>query len=364
MGLTRRANLTSSVIGAVQNPTPSDPRVKAQVNILELEINKIKAVKGNVVSFGNLSFGNFGDARAWLETSCQNGKFGFIVDFHTVMEHIHQQITGADSLKQMGQVYKLSLTTIAEAVQMTSFEVSSPRFLTASGAHHVLGNKASYFSYIKTYDNWEEPNNGFKLRLKTELEAFRAHHTETITNSLAPSHPLHNLALASLTESVNWVYGLLNYIDQTYSQYSTGKFGPEKSWHITTKLAVALMVDIATPRQGVSNSFEAGKPKQIASVIFYSVLRSLDKMIAIKKLDYKNAPAVNTELVKFLSLNTSFEAVDKLVISDKLLNSDIMELKKGMAVQTKALSTVGNKLDTLMTTVADLKKRIIKLESK
>ena len=87
-------------------------------------------------------------------------------------------------------------------------------------------------------------------------------------------------------------------------------------------------------------------------------------MIGIKKLDYKNASAVNKELVKFLFMNTSFEAVDKLVISNKLNNTDIMELKKGMAVQKKDLITVGNKLDNLITTMTDLKKRIIKLESK
>ena len=89
------------------------------------------------------------------------------------MEHIFTQITGVDSLKQLEKIYKLKLSTIGEAIQMSSFEVVMPRFLsTVSSTHTLLGSKHSFLSNIKTYADWDEPHNGFKVKWKHELEKF------------------------------------------------------------------------------------------------------------------------------------------------------------------------------------------------
>ena len=79
---------------------------------------------------------------------------------------------------------------------------------------------------------------------------------------------MYSLAVTSLTESVSWVIGLINYIDETYAQYSTGNFGNKKAWHVSTKLATALIQDISTPRRGVINSFQAGAAQSINQIIF------------------------------------------------------------------------------------------------
>ena len=88
---------------------------------------------------------------AWLDLHAPNGNFGYIIDFHTMMEHIHHSITGVDSLKQLQNVYKLKLTTISEALAVTSFEVTSPRFLNTSSVHVVISNEASCFGNISSF---------------------------------------------------------------------------------------------------------------------------------------------------------------------------------------------------------------------
>ena len=93
-----------------------------------------------------------------------------------MMEHINHNITDVDALKQLQTVYKLKLSTLSEALSVTSFEVSIPRFLSNSGAHTVVGNEASYFSHIPSYKDWNNPNSGFKYRLTKELEIFRRSH--------------------------------------------------------------------------------------------------------------------------------------------------------------------------------------------
>lgn len=62
---------------------------------------------------------------------------------------------------------------------------------------------------------------------------------------LAPSSPLYNLAILLFTESVAWISGFIDYIDETYTQYSRGKFGvksqgmlpPSYPWFQSTTLA-------------------------------------------------------------------------------------------------------------------------------
>ena len=284
-----------------------------RVKKLEQDAAKLKGADGVAVAFNNLGFTSRRESDAWLELNAPKDQFGFVVDFHTVMEHIHQQINGVDSLSSLGKLYKLKIKTMSEGVAMTSFETNSPRFLTLSGAHTVVDTEASYFSHIQSFAKWNDPLEGFKKRWKRELSVFRTAHAETLQTHLSPTSEVYFVALASLTESVAWVLGFINYIDETYSQYANGKFGVKKSWHITTKLATALINDIGTPRRGAMNSFKAGDGQHINQTIFYAVVRSLDKMALIQSQNYKGAPAVSTELVKFLSMNTSVEAVDKLI---------------------------------------------------
>ena len=293
-----------------------------------------------------------------------NKEFGYVINFHTLMEHVHQQITGVDSLANLGKLYKLQLQTMSEGVAMTSFEVISPRFLTSTGSHTVIDAEASYFSHISTYAKWNDPLEGFKRRWKQELLNFRQAHAENIQIHLSSTSPLYMLAQTSLSESVAWVTGFINYIDETYNQYNGGKFGTKKSWHVTTKLAMALIKDVGQPRMGAMNSFKAGDAQQVNGVIFYAVLRSLDRMSLILSKNFKDAPAVSTELVKFLSMNTSVEAVDKLTEQTGGFSSAISELTKNVASVRKDGGTIGNKADKLSSELSDLKKRLTKLEQK
>ena len=131
---------------------------------------------------------------------------------------------------------------------------------------------------------------------------------------------------------------------------------------MTTKLAMALIVEIGKPREGALNSFVAGEASSMARVIFYSVLKSLDAMNDIAAVDYRDSPVVSTELVKFLSLNTSVEAVDRLE-AESILNTDVLkQMGREVSAAVKATQTVGNKSDELKKVVDSFRKRIEKLE--
>ena len=81
--------------------------------------------------------------------------------------------------------------------------------------------------------------------------------------------------------------------------------------------------------------------------MFYAVLRSLDKISSILEQSYKNSRVVSTESVIVLSINTSIEAVDNLVIQIQGFKSSIVELNKSVASVRKYGLTVGNNHDKL-----------------
>ena len=126
-------------------------------------------------------------------------------------------------------------------------------------------------------------------------------------------------------------------------------------------MATALIRDVALPRRGALNSFEAGKAQQINRSIFYAVLRSLDRMTLILGQNYKDSPVVSTELVKFLSMNTSVEAVEKLVEQTATFQLSFVEMQRKLNTVVKDCGTVGNKVDSVKTEVTAVKARVLKL---
>ena len=106
---------------------------------------------GEAVAFFNLGFRSKKESDAWLTLNAPQDNFGYMVDFHMVMEHMHHQITGIDSLTSLGKLYKLKLSTISESLVMNSVETTDPRFLTASGARCVVNSESSYFSHITSF---------------------------------------------------------------------------------------------------------------------------------------------------------------------------------------------------------------------
>ena len=69
---------------------------------------------------------------------------------------------------------------------------------------------------------------------------------------------MYHVAVASLGMTVAWASRFFSYIDKTYRTYLVGKFGPEKSWHVTTKLATALLLEMSKPREGTFDTLESG----------------------------------------------------------------------------------------------------------
>ena len=88
-------------------------------------------------------------------------------------------------------------------------------------------------------------------------------------------------------------------------------------------------------------------------VSFYVSLKSLDRMMDISEVGFKNSPIVSNELVKVLAKNTNIAAIEQLQIEFKglqhendRLRSELAEVKSKAIESSKIANGANNKSDT------------------
>jgi hypothetical protein len=89
-----------------------------------------------------------------------------------------------------------------------------------------------------------------------------------------------------LTESVAWIAGFIQFVDEYYRDLTRAKFGSTKAWHMTTRLAKVILDKVGTPRYGVQGSFQVGNSIQICQQMFWAVLKSHNVMASYKRLNF------------------------------------------------------------------------------
>ena len=338
---------------------------ESRIEDLTTRVSKVTADNDEqAIRFAGLGFRSIREASAWLAIYMPDHHCGLIVDVHTVMEHIQVQSFGQDSIKTLESLIKLKIKTMADALAMTAFEQKIPRFFKKASSHKVIKDDASFFDTVCSWDKWDAPGTGFRAQLKDELVTFRAARLENIDNALERDSIGYAVAIMALTESVSWIEGFIVFIDDYHRDLTKAKFGVKKAWHVATRLGTRILQEIAYPRNGVSNSFEVGKNDQICQRIVWAVLRSHDIMARYKRNAFKDDPTVSAELVKFMAVNTGFEALDVLAHKVRLMEADVAISKKAALEATKAASAATNKTDELKKVCELLSKRISKLESK
>jgi hypothetical protein len=200
------------------------------------------------------------------------------------------------------------------------------------------------------------------MRLQEALAEFQESHSSFIDQSVEIGSKPHTLAHAALTASSGWIIGFIQFIDKYYCELSKTKFGSGKAWHVTTRLAKRILDDVGTQRYGVQNAFHVGDSRQICQQIVWAVFKSHDTMAEYKRMNFKNHPSISTELVKFLAINTSFEAIERLTAKVAVLEIDSSEAKKQLSAAVKAASSAGNRADEGKKVSDQLSKRVGKLE--
>ena len=251
---------------------------------------------------------------------------------------------------------------MSQGIAITSFERNVPSFFSTSTMHKVIKDAQSYFDTITDFAGWDKPDDGFKDTLRHHISAFETSHTQVIDDEVEAGSRIHTLATLSLASSVTFANGLINFISDTYKEYTLARFSSAKAWSITTRLARRIICHVGLPRVGVQKTFRAGSPVKIGEAIFWATLKTLDLMVEVTKIGFRDSPIVASELVKFLALNTGFDALETLTSSNDKVKAKVAGLKKNAIAHTKAAATNANKLNEQKSLIENLSKRLAKLE--
>ena len=120
---------------------------------MEQDIATLKAMNdAHAIIFCSLGFRSREEVENWLLLYSLNTSFGYLVDVHTICEHIHAQLFGRDStLGNLQNLAKLKLKTDTEGSAVTSFERAIPKLFIKSVAFKVVKNDSSYFDTIPSH---------------------------------------------------------------------------------------------------------------------------------------------------------------------------------------------------------------------
>ena len=111
------------------------------------------AVNDTSIKFGNLGFSSIRDAKAWCELHLEPFGYGWVFDFHILLQQVWTNISGQDLVKTLTKGFKLDIENGHQLATIGSFETSMPRFLKNIHGHFVTQRDQSFFSCIK---NWAD----------------------------------------------------------------------------------------------------------------------------------------------------------------------------------------------------------------
>jgi len=356
------------VIDVVQslNSGQSVSELTKSLNELKKELDDIKPSKSDrSFKFQGLTIGNLKEMNSWLATNVPNMNYALIVDLHCIFEHINHQINPSKTtLDFLQAIFKLEIPTPNHAVSIQSFDGPLPKFFCKTKDHKVTKLDDSMLDNIKTFDDWDNPNYGYRQRLAEELNNAERNIENAIDNELSLSEQGRAITTTALKTTCGFVNELVRYIDSTFKELRRSKYTEKRAWHLVTSLVCRIFSDVFVHRVGKMGIMKAKDPSQVAVTVYHSCFMSLKVMQEYRDYKIEKHPSIASEYIKFICHNSPFETLE---LFEKRINSVETSIKDFSQKQTsrdKQLNTTTQKADDGKTKLGNLESRIAKLEKK
>ena len=176
---------------------------------------------------------------------------------------------------------------------------------------------------------------------------------------------VYHLANQALTVSHTFVLRLITFIDSTYNNLChVSRFQEKQSWALTMTLVDRILADLFAPKSGVYSVLKVQEREDACSQLLWAHLGCLAVAQDYLKFEFKDHPAIASEYVKFLTLNSGSDKLDQA-------EKDLSDMTSEVAKASKEMINIKSKADTASGKVTemgiDLKKlvaRVTALEKK
>ena len=194
---------------------------------------------------------------------------------------------------------------------MTSFDQPIQKLLS-SDQIRVVKEDSSFLDRIISWDDWDSQTRKFEMFCWMSWPPFQKPIRNALRIKLDYGSVGYTLAILSATKSVGWIEALVKFIDVFVKYLTRAKFSNKKALHITSRLVKRIFVKVFIPRQGIRKTFKTQVTNQVMSTSLWSILQSLTSSLRLKSLGFKDLDIVASELVKFLIINTGYNAIEGL----------------------------------------------------
>jgi hypothetical protein len=282
--------------------------------------------------------------------------FGLIVDAHMVLEHVHNSISATkSSISTRESLYKIKIDSFTQGTAITSFDAKVPRYFSAGGMGSVVvRSDESYFDTISSYSLWDVQRNGYRDRLKAEIDAFKLNHQAVLNSEYAKVSQANLVASMALQTTISWIHSFIIYIEDVYKELTqSGRFSAAKAWNLATRLGQRIWTEVAVPRSPVQSTIKTANNPVISKVIFWAVVQSHAVMNRFESNQFCDDPSISSEYVKFLAQNTGIDSFEKTSSRVAELESEVREAVKTAKNVSSGISTASNKIDEIKKSMTD-----------
>ena len=298
---------------------------------------------------GQYTFTSMQELAAWSELHLPASlPFGSFVDVYSYLERVNsfKDVASTTVLKNMEIRKKLELTA-DEALIIESFKHALPRIFNG-GSSAAATSTSAWLPGVPTKDKWEDNLglSGAKITLRDNETTIRTRVEEVISQRLQGHQEAQSLARVLLSDTIAFVGCLNRFISETYKRLDESGFGKVDSWKLVSKLVHRIFATDCHQRRGaVSEFLDASDGRTLSLGVLWGTFATHQIMREYMQHGIENHPSISSEYVRFLVANCGLERINKLEAQNDKLSTEVVELKKLVASQTKTLSTLANKTE-------------------
>jgi hypothetical protein len=342
--------------------------LEASLQAVDIRLRQVMADnETESIKFSGLGLRSEVETGAWILANFSEMHYALIFDVYGVLEAIEDEgaTNQSELLRDMKKRDDLSINGIAEGQALTAHLHEIPRiFHTASGKMIGLDSNESHINRVPSYKHWSHGSHCLKRRMETELVKVRYSNRIVIQNHFKAGTVAYSVASEALDKSVTWVTGLISFIDRTYESLHGGsKFTAPQAWSLTTQLVRRIFSDLHTARMGTTRTM--GKDRVvICTTLLWSAFKTHDAMAAFENANFEDHPSISSEYVKFLAMNSGFEALEEVTGQLKVMKDHLKDMQGGLKQADKKAENAVSFCDSNKKAFEGLNKRMATQEAK
>ena len=336
---------------------------------LELRTNavekKVAALKGDkdskVCRFGNTGIGSPKDASVWLTSHYLDGSYGIFVDFLSFLELVRNESDDAQDqmLTNMKRRKELQIRTSAEARVLFALQLNRPALLF-KGDLSADRDDASHLTAVTTERQWFHHSTGVATKIRDNSQTVYSEFKNRIDLGTVQRDVTRALATEMLSHTMTFTSGAIQWFRSMFDDLTViNKFSKTKAFALTTQCFARMIDDMVKARGKPFDSIDMDLGAQgVAAEVLHASLRVHDVMKEYLDAKFADHRSVSAEYIKFLAVNSGFDAVSQLVDRSTALADENKRLKQQVQAAEKKADTASNKVDTLTRKIDALTKDI------